>query len=59
VARRLGLVDGDVTVRMPGGILAITVGPDYRVDMTGPVTRVGEGTFDPEALAERIPGLDS
>jgi diaminopimelate epimerase len=58
VARRLGLVDGDVTVHMPGGTLAIRIGPDYRVDMTGPVTRIGDGILDAEALAERIPGID-
>jgi len=58
VARRLGLVEGDVTVHMPGGTLSITIGPDFRVDMTGPVTRVGDGDLDEEALAERIPGID-
>ena len=58
VARRLGLVDGDVTVHMPGGRIGIEIGADFSIRMTGPVTRVGEGTLDPEALADRIPGID-
>jgi hypothetical protein len=43
---------------MPGGTLKIGIGPDFRVDMTGPVTRVGDGDLDPEALADPIPGID-
>lgn len=43
VARRLGLVDGDVTVHMPGGVLSITIADDYSITMTGPVTRVADG----------------
>ncbi len=41
VARRLGLVGPDLTVQMPGGRLALHIGDDYSVRMTGPVTRVG------------------
>lgn len=48
VARRLGLVDAHVTVHMPGGSLEIAIGPDYSIQMTGPVTRVASGTIDPE-----------
>jgi diaminopimelate epimerase len=50
VARRLGLVDSAVTVHMPGGTLAITVGDDYAVEMTGPVTAVSVGTLLAEAF---------
>ena len=46
VARRLDLVDEDVAVVMPGGTLAIRVADDFAVRMTGPVTRVGELTWD-------------
>jgi diaminopimelate epimerase len=35
---------------MPGGVLAIEIGPGYDVTMTGPVTRVAEGTLCPEAF---------
>jgi diaminopimelate epimerase len=46
VAHRLGLCDRNVTVAMPGGRLAIEIGPDYAIRMTGLVTRVGEGVLD-------------
>jgi len=52
VAHRLGLVDREVTVHMPGGELAIRIGEGFAVEMTGPVTRVGEGTIDPEAFED-------
>jgi diaminopimelate epimerase len=47
-ARRLGRVDGSVTVRMPGGSLSIEIGDDWSVSMTGPVASVSEGNFTPE-----------
>jgi diaminopimelate epimerase len=50
VAYRLGLVDSKVTVHMPGGQIGITIGAEYAIKMTGAVTRVGEGTIDPEML---------
>jgi len=48
-ARRLGLCDEAVEVRMPGGTLEVRIGPDYDLTLTGPVTRVAEGVLDPEA----------
>jgi diaminopimelate epimerase len=51
VARRLGHCDGRITVHMPGGTLKITVGDDYAIDMTGPVTAVATGAIAAEALA--------
>ncbi|HRI80809.1 MAG TPA: diaminopimelate epimerase [Opitutaceae bacterium] len=48
VARRLGLVDRDVTVHMPGGTLGIHIGEDYAIRMTGTVNRVATGTMHPE-----------
>jgi diaminopimelate epimerase len=50
VAHRLGRCDRAVRVLMPGGVLAIEIGPGYDVTMTGPVTRVAEGTLCPEAF---------
>jgi diaminopimelate epimerase len=41
VARKMGLVDADVTVHMPGGQISIGIGPDYSIVMTGPTTPVG------------------
>jgi diaminopimelate epimerase len=50
VARRLGLVDSDVTVVMPGGTLRIEVSADFDIRMTGAVTRVFDGELFQEAL---------
>lgn len=50
VARKLGLVDQNVTVRMPGGSLKIEIAPDFAIRMEGPVTRVGVLELDHEAL---------
>jgi diaminopimelate epimerase len=50
VARKLGLVDSEVTVRMPGGTLEIEIGNDFAVRMTGPVTQVAEGLISNEML---------
>jgi len=51
VARRLGLVDSSVTVHMPGGTLGIEIADDFAIRMTGPVTKVAEGTIAPEMFA--------
>jgi diaminopimelate epimerase len=48
VAHRLGLCDRSITVEMPGGDLAIQIGDEFAIRMTGPVTRVGEGTLASE-----------
>jgi diaminopimelate epimerase len=48
VAHRLGLVDRQVTVHMPGGQIQIEIGSGYAIRMSGPVIRVGEGKIDPE-----------
>lgn len=48
VAHKLGLCDNSITVHMPGGKLAIKIGKDFDILMTGPVTKVGEGTIAPE-----------
>ena len=42
-AVRWGACDGDVTVVMPGGTLAIGVGPDFELTLLGPAERVFEG----------------
>jgi diaminopimelate epimerase len=51
VARRMGACDARITVHMPGGTLAVTVGDDYAVEMTGPVTAVARGTIADEMFA--------
>jgi UDP-N-acetylmuramoyl-L-alanyl-D-glutamate--2,6-diaminopimelate ligase len=50
VCRRLGLVNSDVTVKMPGGELKMSVSDDYKIKLTGPITRVASGEIDPEVF---------
>ncbi len=45
VARKLGLCGADITVHMPGGTLRIQFDDQFRATMTGPVTKVCEGTM--------------
>jgi diaminopimelate epimerase len=45
VARRLGLCGPNVQVHMPGGKLEITIGDDFSIVLSGPVTKVGNGTI--------------
>lgn len=50
VAYRLGLCERDVHVHCPGGIIEVTIGDDWSVQMTGAVTRVCHGDFAAEAF---------
>ena len=52
-AHKLGFVDNDITVHMPGGTLHIEIADDGEVFMTGPVEGTFEGTFHAD-LMERI-----
>jgi diaminopimelate epimerase len=52
-SHRLGFVDNDVTVHMPGGNLQIEIGNDGRIHMTGPVEGTFEGCFHPD-LAKKL-----
>ena len=56
VAHRLGLVDRSVSVHMPGGIIAIEIGDNFAIQMTGGVTRVGEGELSPEIFSVNLLG---
>jgi diaminopimelate epimerase len=47
---RAGLVDGDVTVRMPGGELAISIADDGEIRMLGPVEEVCSGDLSDDLL---------
>ncbi len=51
VAHRLGWVDRNISVQMPGGVIAIEIGGDFSIRMTGPVTKVAEGAMDQEMFA--------
>lgn len=50
VAHRLGLVDRSITVHMPGGTIAIEIGDNYAITMTGPVIHVADGALANEML---------
>jgi diaminopimelate epimerase len=50
-AHRLGLVDRNLTVHMPGGKIGIQIDEQFAVTMTGAVTRVADGILHDEALA--------
>jgi diaminopimelate epimerase len=52
VARRLGLCGSDVQVQMPGGELKITIGEDFSIVLSGPVTKVGNGTIYDEIFGD-------
>jgi diaminopimelate epimerase len=54
VAHKLGLVDRNVTVHMPGGQIGIEIGDHFSIRMTGPVTRVAEGTLDAELFTTQV-----
>jgi len=49
-ARKLGLVDDEVTVHMPGGVLQVTFAGGS-AHLEGPVEKVIEGTFADDLLA--------
>lgn len=50
VAFKLGLVDSDVNVHMPGGIININISHDGHVHMIGSVTGVSKGMFSDDLL---------
>jgi diaminopimelate epimerase len=54
VAHRLGLVDRDVTVHMPGGQIGIEIGDGFSIMMTGTVNKVADGTMHPELFNVKV-----
>ncbi|HEX5400605.1 MAG TPA: diaminopimelate epimerase, partial [Verrucomicrobiae bacterium] len=51
VAHKLGLVDRDISVHMPGGVIKIEIGGGFSIRMTGPVTKISEGAISEEMYA--------
>jgi len=51
VAYRLGLCDRAISVHMPGGVIEIKIGDDYLIEMTGSVTKVGDGVMAKEMFS--------
>jgi len=52
VALRLGLCDPQIQVHMPGGKISIEISDDFDISMTGAVTKVAEGSIDPEMFEQ-------
>lgn len=53
-AYKLGLVDSNVTVHMPGGTLKIEIMPDYFIYMTGTVSPIGKIILAPSFVKELL-----
>jgi len=45
VAHKLGLCDREISVHMPGGVIAIEIGDGFAIRMTGAVTKVSDGVI--------------
>lgn len=54
VAHRLGLVDREVTVNMPGGKIGIEIGEGFSIMMTGTVNKVADGTLHSELFDVKV-----
>ncbi|MGD0349541.1 MAG: diaminopimelate epimerase [Verrucomicrobiota bacterium] len=57
VAHRLGLCDREISVHMPGGVIAIEISGDFSIRMTGAVTKVSDGVIAREMFGA-FPGQD-
>jgi diaminopimelate epimerase len=51
VAHKLGRCDREISVHMPGGVIAIEIGEVFAIRMTGAVTKVCEGTIAREMFS--------
>ena len=45
-ARRLGLCDDRLAVHNPGGVIQVSIAPDWNITMRGPVEKVYDGTSE-------------
>lgn len=54
VAHKLGLVDSDITVHMPGGTIGIEIGQNYAIRMTGTVNKVAVGDMHPQLFEVKV-----
>jgi diaminopimelate epimerase len=54
VAYKLGLCDSQIAVHMPGGIIEITISRDFLISMSGPVTKVTDGTISDEMFSQTL-----
>ena len=54
VSHKLGLTDGQISVHTQGGIINITIKPDFSITMSGPATRVGVFEMDAEVIKQNV-----
>jgi len=54
VAYKLGLCDPQIAVHMPGGVIEITISKGFSISMSGPVTRVTDGTISDEMFSQTL-----
>ena len=54
VAHKLGLVDANVTVHMPGGTIGIEIGRNFSIRMTGTVNKVAVGEIHPQLFEVKV-----
>lgn len=54
VAHKLGLVDRNISVHCPGGIIKIEIRDGFDILMTGSVTKVSEGKISPEIYSVKL-----
>ena len=54
VAHKLGLVDRNISVHCPGGIIKIEISDGFAIRMTGSVTKVSEGLVSPEIFSVKV-----
>ena len=54
VAHRLGLCDREISVHMPGGVIAIEIGDGFAIRMTGAVTKVSDGVIAREMFSASV-----
>ena len=54
VAHKLGLVDANVTVHMPGGQIGIEIGENFTIRMTGTVNKVADGVMHPQLFEVKV-----
>jgi diaminopimelate epimerase len=54
VAHKLGLVDKNISVHCPGGIIKIEIRDGFDILMTGSVTRVSNGLISPEIFSVKV-----
>lgn len=52
--KKRGLVDGNITMNMRGGILKIQIDEDWNIRMTGPVREIGKGVLTSEMIEDLV-----